>query len=580
MRTYGPPRPNPWLLSGHTDPDARRLLAAIARHRDALIDRFAHVPVQEQPLRTGDESAGSLFPVGALVQLWDRWPSAFGNCPACRGSALAIGYGGLISDAYVHGACIACARLVHRHFHGISDLRRAMLPALSDSPFSEGGSWALNSSNGLPHTSLVHALSALGERDLPHPHAYGFVGGHPHLDTIPDGPERNRIRRASSWSSQAEVRHITTDARVDANTRSRALVETFVGNYLDVHERLPEGAVTGPDFLQFHFPFIRAESVDEPRSAAPAVVDRTNRYLVMQVMSTAAFEEIVWWQECWCAANAHAALEQRLADTRRDGCGDIFIFDRAERRLLRSVFPVRDGKAVVERWLDDPDVAPRSAPDVIPTVDALPRPRKSTKPTKARKARKTRKVQEEDPESGTPRALQADIDRVVAAMNRKRNAPAAFARVTAWFTEARSDAIQEGNESVPGIRLANIAGQLRSDYEDDTIRESLDLAVGERVTPDDRLRYVEEHVLPTWFDDADLSSCFAPVQIVASDGTSAVLVVDVKGYSFSGVSMTWDGPYPSFEAFVASLPGCGWVTSVEDFAAMASSAKRQWLRIG
>jgi hypothetical protein len=563
----------PWILSGFRDPDAARLLTAVKRRSKALLRRHARVPVQEQPLRSGDESPESLFPVNALIHLWDKWPAASGSCPSCGEVALAIGYGGLLSDAYVHGVCLCCARLVHRFFHGIGELRRDMRSCMFDSPSVELGSWALNSSNGLPHTSLVTALRSLGECDLPHAHRYGFVGGHPKVrnaTAADDALVENLLDRADTWSFRFAPFHSATDARLDSSDRVRDLVRFFVVQFLHANDRLPEGPLAGPHELRLEFPFVRDAS--DQSTTASSVVDAQalDRYLVIQVARDAVFEEIVWSQDCWCAENAHAALEQRAADARQtnSGTGDIYIFDRLERRLVRSLHPVADAQAVVAEWLLGE----------VETEDTEDEPTPTFEVEESDEAEDESGDDGDEVETNSFEFIQPTADIVIHAMREGRCDEDALERLVEWFDEYRGNGSCELDmeDAVIAIEIDRVAERLHGSDADE-IASCFGIEDEDLVSVDDRVRYAEEHLLPRLLDDADIASCFVPVAIEASDGTCAVMVANIQGYSFTCVTTEWLGPFPSWPDYVASLKREGWVTCVEEFADLPIAEKLQRL---
>jgi hypothetical protein len=86
-----------------------------------------------------------------------------------------------------------------------------------------------------------------------------------------------------------------------------------------------------------------------------------------------------------------------------------------------------------------------------------------------------------------------------------------------------------------------------------------------RPTIESRVEYFEQVVLPAILDDADHASAFAALSLRTRAGETLVLASDVRGYSFSGITIDWSGPYQRFEDLKQLLEREGWVTDLVTF---------------
>jgi hypothetical protein len=176
-----------------------------------------------------------------------------------------------------------------------------------------------------------------------------------------------------------------------------------------------------------------------------------------------------------------------------------------------------------------------------------------------------------------PPDVQIDADAVLAAWRGGIWDGAAMKRVTDWLDRksgySPSSDFDESCQALPPWSAQDVF----SEVDDDDVAFTLGLDDGVDVTDEDRLTYFRERRLPALFEDADAVSGFASIGIRASDGTSAVLVHEIHGYSFSEVTVEFAGLYGSFEDFRQSLVSDGWIMGVDEFSELPEEEQKRML---
>lgn len=172
-----------------------------------------------------------------------------------------------------------------------------------------------------------------------------------------------------------------------------------------------------------------------------------------------------------------------------------------------------------------------------------------------------------------PPGVQRDVDALAKALRAKRRNPPAFERVTSWLEpHAEDGTIIDFDECFSALPPWTIVDRF-ADVDDDRVAEELELPDDEAVTARHRLKYFEDKVIPGLFEDADVCSAFGPVHLTASDGSTLVLFQDTRGYSFSGITVEWSGPYESIAAFEKALIDEGWITGIDAFRSLSETEK-------
>ena len=176
-----------------------------------------------------------------------------------------------------------------------------------------------------------------------------------------------------------------------------------------------------------------------------------------------------------------------------------------------------------------------------------------------------------------PPDVQRDIDLVLKRYRQRKRDEEALARLTSWLDDYANDrGLFDFSQTIIAVPPAT----LRAEYaqlDDDEITDHLRLAPGVEVTTTQRLHYFESLRLPAVFEDGDLSSGFTPLVITGTDGSSAVIVQNIRGYSFSGITTDWHGPLESFDGFREELVSSGWILDPKDFSVLPHKEKLRLL---
>ena len=190
-----PPQLPPWQKMGYLDENARLLVDAMYRHRDALATDHANVPVQDHQVLPEEVGPTGAMTCGVLMALWEHSPLCSGTCPVCSKKVLALTFRGAETWS-VTGVCTTCGYLAQRVVaaDGFLDVLDA---ALEGTPYTLPTRNQMLSSNGLGHSALLAVLES-GEVTLPPSH-YGFACSTPGGMRLWRNPVRAwRIRIACS----------------------------------------------------------------------------------------------------------------------------------------------------------------------------------------------------------------------------------------------------------------------------------------------------------------------------------------------------------------------------------------------
>ncbi|MDP1859843.1 MAG: hypothetical protein Q8K82_14315 [Gemmatimonadaceae bacterium] len=253
----------PWQKMGYLDENARLLVDAMYRHRDALAADHASVPVQDYQVLPDDFGPTGAMTCGVLMALWEHSPLCSGACPVCNNTVLALAFMGAAEKWTVTGVCTTCGHLAQRVVaaDGFLDLLDA---ALEGTPYTLPTRNQMLSSNGQAHSALLPVLERLGEVTLPPPH-YGFACSTPEGMRLWPNPLR---ARAWLWANKTTVLHVPTGARVEHTDSVFWPMVDAAYLYLRRTGRLPELEHAADHQLRYCFPMISQEPVVVPPRAS------------------------------------------------------------------------------------------------------------------------------------------------------------------------------------------------------------------------------------------------------------------------------------------------------------------------
>jgi hypothetical protein len=440
----------PWVAADFRDENARLLVDAIYRHRESLLRDSAFVPIQGYEVLPPDVGPSGAVNCGVLISLWRGSALCRGECPVCKGLALAMAFGGGTELWLVTGVCRQCGFLTQRtgtRADIIGELDRGLEGTRYTLPSDD----QFMSSNGHQHLALLTTLTALGEVLLPPAH-YGLAASSSEQMRVWVNPFRARARH---WAWCASVRHVPTGARVEKTDAVYELLMNFVLARFMESGTLPELDHDGPNGLRYCFPMISQDAVVLPQRPAE--------------------ERPVWEDD-----------DEEDEDERKQASID----------------------ALVESW----------------------------------------------------RAGALDKD--------------ALQRVTDALDE--QGVAYDGSYGDPyGVFLSPEAiARAYEMIDEDELRGELEITT-KRITRAQRIEYLEQCVLPSLLEDADITRLFSPVVLKATSGHGILLVAMVHGYSFSGVETEWMGPFGPETDFAVQLRKEGWIERVEEFQKLSLRRKRE-----
>ncbi len=169
--------------------------------------------------------------------------------------------------------------------------------------------------------------------------------------------------------------------------------------------------------------------------------------------------------------------------------------------------------------------------------------------------------------------IQPEIDKAVLAWCRGKVDKKSLRVITDFLEEFGGVSEGEGEEA--GIFISPAVAVAIFDGLDLTeVAAELGLEEGARPTKeeiDEYLAYKMERAA----EDSDDSCAFSSHLITSTDGAELILVATVNGYSFSGVSTTWYGPYDAVDEFVAALTASHWLESSQSPREIPSAARKK-----
>jgi hypothetical protein len=150
------------------------------------------------------------------------------------------------------------------------------------------------------------------------------------------------------------------------------------------------------------------------------------------------------------------------------------------------------------------------------------------------------------------------------------NAHPSFHFVTSWCEVHPDEAGLYSGDTGASFIAVNPAGE-KDLFTDDELREHLSLSEATPIRNDMRVSYVLRHlekILEGVSMDADVHPTGCTIRLLSTKGREAFLGYELRGYSFSGVQLTWFGVFDGIDDLRADFQRRGFVTSVEECRAL------------
>lgn len=298
------------------------------------------------------------------------------------------------------------------------------------------------------------------------------------------------------------------------------------------------------------------------------------RFVVLRIERVSGRECFTRAAESQCFATrleARDGFELRCAEfvsSRKYG-SEIYLIDRKARRCLATSSEYglthRERDPIVEHW-----IRTRRGPWTGTEVDDVGLPTAATCGV----------VNACDGSLvAVPAAIQTAIDAVVKWAHGGKRAEAEWKRLTD-YVEAEGLGLHDPNERMiqafpPNLLLT--LGDLRSEIDDEDVRDQYDVGAGVRVTNALRLRYYVEVTLASRRDEGDESwSWQFPLDITARDGRRAVVPRAMVGAMMSTECTTrWYAPSRSWIDYPYELEAAGWLVDIDRWLELEPEAQRE-----
>jgi hypothetical protein len=171
------------ILPGDDDPSpwdrwCARVFSALKNPVAPLPEAILRLTVPQSGCCFSFGADKSPLPAGAMLRLWEKDPTATGECPLCQGEVVATAFGGLLSTGGYQGRCLKCAAPMFKFIGGLGSVHHHV------QAFLEGTPWHVSGARfGGSVTADGKALAeALGQRKPPRarrPSGVSMkVGGH------------------------------------------------------------------------------------------------------------------------------------------------------------------------------------------------------------------------------------------------------------------------------------------------------------------------------------------------------------------------------------------------------------------
>jgi hypothetical protein len=108
-------------------------------------------------------------------------------------------------------------------------------------------------------------------------------------------------------------------------------------------------------------------------------------------------------------------------------------------------------------------------------------------------------------------------------------------------------------------------------FSDDELRDHLNLPDETTISDSQRVEYMRRHlaaILDGETMDADVHPTGCTIRLRSTKGREACLGYEIRGYSFSGVEVTWLGVFASETALRENFKSRGFLTSIEECNAL------------
>jgi hypothetical protein len=289
---------------------------------------------------------------------------------------------------------------------------------------------------------------------------------------------------------------------------------------------------------------------------------RYRRYVVFQVEVGPKGAGVRWHARALGATEGFRVLEARISEEYlvSGKMPLIALVDCTEGRVLAASHAVGDPAPVV-KWGRD-----WACRDDVAHVPTPPRP------TAAADA-----PDEEDADERAERLRQEMVDRVVASFIAGSVDEPVLAALQQDLEETGAAFEFEG-ESIIALRRDAIAAYLQCADETE-VGEELGLEEDEPIDLVQWCEFVTVYVIPRFLEDADVCDAFDRVTLTDSLGRSVCLVKSIRGYSFSGVEVFWQGLRRSWDEFEAEIEeDDDWFTSPADFENLPDTERAAFIR--
>jgi hypothetical protein len=168
--------------------------------------------------------------------------------------------------------------------------------------------------------------------------------------------------------------------------------------------------------------------------------------------------------------------------------------------------------------------------------------------------------------------VQKHIDRLLRLFDgndRLENHPS-FHFVTSWCEAHPEEAALYTGEAGDSFIAVHPSGE-QDVFTDDDLRKHLSLPDRAVITNDMRLSYIHDHlekILDGQTTDTDVHPVGCTIRMRSTKGREAFLGYELRGYSFSGVQLTWLGVFEGIDDLRTAFRARGFVTSVEECRAL------------
>jgi hypothetical protein len=168
--------------------------------------------------------------------------------------------------------------------------------------------------------------------------------------------------------------------------------------------------------------------------------------------------------------------------------------------------------------------------------------------------------------------IQKHVDRLVKALddNDQLRAHPSLHFVASWCEVHSEEAGLYTGETGDSFTAVHPDAE-KDSFSDDQLRNRLDLADDAPVSDSQRVEYMRRYltaILDGETMDADVHPTGCTIRLRSTKGREACLGYEIRGYSFSGVEVTWLGVFSSESALREHFKSRGFLTSMEECDAL------------